>query len=90
MITGTEDPAAGVVSIAPNPFQDSFTFTLENSSDIQRVEIYDALGNQIHAFNKPTLTTDQVVWMGNHRRGVYFMKIVKVSGANFIVKLIKT
>gem|GEM_PF-3155792 len=90
MITGTEDPTAGVVSIAPNPFQDSFTFTLENSADIQRIEIYDALGNQIHVFDKPTLTTDQVVWMGNHRRGVYFMKIVKVSGANFIVKLIKT
>ncbi|PSG90327.1 T9SS type A sorting domain-containing protein [Aurantibacter aestuarii] len=57
------------ISLVPNPTQDSFTISLSNAIQLQKVVIYNSLGQLVSTYNTSTIS------VANFNTGVYYISI---------------
>lgn len=75
-VTGEQVISDEVISVYPNPFTTSLTFTYNSSAQITKAElrIYDLLGVQVMNCNLTKQST--TIGTGNLLSGIYFYKII--------------
>lgn len=81
---GIKEIESNNLKIYPNPVKDKIT--ISNSADIEKIELYDLIGQKI--FTNSFLTNKITIDLTNYKSGVYLLKIFS-EGKVYANKIIK-
>ncbi|MFD2727620.1 BNR-4 repeat-containing protein [Hyunsoonleella rubra] len=74
------------IKVYPNPAQDKFTISFQNTNSIKQVEIYNILGKRLYQ-NTPSSNVLEVDSSG-FQAGIYLVKVFSIENEVFNYKLI--
>ncbi len=73
------------IKLSPNPFTSSFS--IDSDSQIEKIEIYNYLGERI--YSKSNVQLNETINTEDWQSGIYFMEILQSDGSSSSQKLIK-
>jgi PKD repeat protein len=88
-ISVSELSEASLLIVAPNPFTEQFTITLESDHNFNSCVILDNVGKEIMNYNVSPNADEVTIQMGSFESGAYFIHLKRNSGPPLVRQVIK-
>lgn len=82
---GNSDSTIVKLKVFPNPFRNQLNFVLPTGESAHTIYLFDLLGKTVKVFNQ----SQTVISIDNIPFGIYFLKIISLSGHSYFAKVLK-
>lgn len=87
--SGLDEINSSKVSIFPNPTNSTIKISSENTSKIQKIEIFDAIGQSVLVKDNSNYSTEAIADLSSLKPGIYSIKIIFEKGEYSFQKIVK-